>query len=138
MRDRSLFTIGVKHAYLGADGMSIDPIAFPGRRSGPLVILNLPDQVGRAQAFQTRADRHAPAVRLDGLTTNDGLRSVIAPLDDHVGTDGFDQIEGGVLVEQNDHVNKRIKREHVRALVFRNVRPRIALEPANGRIGVEA
>jgi len=53
--------------------------------------------------------RFVDAVGLDDVAAHYGFRRVVAALDQDVGPDGFDQVQRGVFVEEDDQVNESVE-----------------------------
>ena len=77
----------------------------------------------------------ATAARQDKLRTNDGVGTIVAALDEHIGLQQFDQPQGGVFVEEDDTVDTAKGRDHPGAVELGDDRT-IGSLPQSPRRGV--
>ena len=75
--------------------------------------------------------------RANVFGTDDGVAGVVAALDDHIGSQGPDQLEGSVLVEHRDGVHGLESGEHIGTIGFRAYGALGPLQAANARVAVE-
>src|SRR6185295_10254651 len=81
-------------------------------------------------------DTAAPG--LDPVGAHDAVARVIGPLDEHVGGECLDQLEGSILLEQHHAIDGREPREHPGPRRLAADRPPAALaQPPDGSIAVD-
>src|SRR5258708_22414343 len=96
------------------------------------------DDVGGGLPRRERDDVHVAAPRSYLVRAYDGVFRIVAALHEDVGPQRAHEPQRRVLVEHDDAVHDLEGREHVGAVRLRSGGAIGALEPANGRVAVEA
>src|SRR4051812_18408584 len=96
-----------------------------------------PDDVGGGLSGRQRDDDDVASPAPDVGGADDRTLVIVAALHENVGAQGPDQLERGVLLEQNDDVHHLERGQHVRPLRLTADRPLRTLEPAHRCIAVQ-
>ena len=96
------------------------------------------DERGGAASVDQGRERDAPAVRFDDVPAHDLFLRVVGPFHQHVGPDGFDELDRRGLVEPDEVVDALELGQHAHAVVFVDDGPFVSLETTNPRVGVYA
>src|SRR5712692_11537356 len=99
---------------------------------------NLFDDRGRGVTRLHRYPDDLSAAGLDGVAADDGILGPVGALDEHVGLKRRDDVVRRLLVEDHDAVDRRQRRQNLRALRLGRDRPAGAFDRAHRSIGVQA
>src|SRR5215471_16705789 len=117
---------------------SISRIRGPSRAPDPGGRARLADDLCRAEARHEIDEDHFAAFAFDELVSHHLLAPVVAPFDQHLGTHAADQLERGILLEDDDEVYGFERRQHFGTRVHLLQGPPLALQTSHGSIVVEA